>query len=250
MAEIGNVPTYPWQPQSEIRGNLANREPSREPIADASHSARRACRNFVDCCGRARRFRSAACSVDCGGAETTRELRTVPQGSIVLVKTASGEEFLFGDWINMHLFREARSKFWLFVFVAASALQAGVDEKDLPDCNEIARHVAKSLGTPSFGVTRAQPGVQPQMQPYQLVKTLWPHVVNILRLPPPRNSNIAEPRSGPQALAGDSTDRRGEVRHRDERHVKRVYRRGACDGGRRHRVEVLSRANLPRNLEH
>lgn len=127
------------------------------------------------------------------GATVTSKSGFVPKNSVVVAGSNSGQQFLFGDWINLHLFPEQGNRLSLFSFVAGAALKAGVDKKNLPGCAEIAAHVARAVGTANFGIVRAPERNQPHLPPLELVKRLWIPVTKLLQLPAPEQMHVSEP---------------------------------------------------------
>jgi hypothetical protein len=119
-----------------------------------------------------------------------------------MVGTKSGEQFLFGDWINKYLFE---GKFTLWSFASAKSIEAGVPQADLPDIRDIARHVAGTVGNDDFGTIRVAKEHQPQIRSRELLKVLWPRLMQVLQLPLPDPIKTAEPPLDPiywPAIAG------------------------------------------------
>lgn len=117
----------------------------------------------------------------------------LPQYSLLLAGTASGDQYLVGNWINAHLFNDPGARYPFLGLVGGAAIQAGVDPKEFPDCNEIAKHVVTSLGGAEFGIVRAPPNHQPRFRPSAILEGLWSFVCDVLRLPPPDNVAEGEP---------------------------------------------------------
>jgi hypothetical protein len=124
------------------------------------------------------------------GADATGKAGAVPGSAIVLVGAKSGEHFLFGDWINKYLFE---GQFTLWAFATAQAMQAGVAQPDLPTIQDIASHTAGTVGSDNFGVVRVAKEHQPQMRTRELLKILWPRLVDVMQLPLPGGIKDAEP---------------------------------------------------------
>jgi len=102
-------------------------------------------------------------------------LRT--KGLFVTVTTQSGETLYFGDLINGYLVHGANSKyrFTLWNVVAASALEAGLKQADLPDTGAMFRRIAETAGKPDFGIPTAPRGHQPWLTPRKALNLFWPH---------------------------------------------------------------------------
>jgi hypothetical protein len=196
VSEIKETPNLPWQPQSFITGNLAIGN-LRENLLRFLRTERGVhAETLLTAAGTLVGFAAQHVAL-LKGVEATNKFGAVPRNSIVLVRTKSGQQFLFGDWINAPLFPEAHSQFPLFGFLAARTIQAGVNEKHLPPYVEMVSHVSSSVGSPGFGLVRAPKEHQPQLQPAQLIKLLWPPVTKILRLPPPEQMRVSEPPLSP-----------------------------------------------------
>lgn len=107
-------------------------------------------------------------------------LRT--KGLFVTVTTQSGETLFFGDLINSYLVHGANSKyrFALWNVVAASALEAGLKQADLPDTSAMFRQIAGTVGKPEFGIPTAAKQHQPQLTPRQALDRFWPRAKLIL----------------------------------------------------------------------
>jgi hypothetical protein len=104
----------------------------------------------------------------------------IPRDAFVTVE-AGGERYYFGDRINGHLIRQSgQSKFPLWGYIAAAALQAGMAQKDMPDTDDMFRHIARSIGTPEFGIPRA-PKEHPQyLTPRKALEAFWPGAKELL----------------------------------------------------------------------
>jgi hypothetical protein len=104
----------------------------------------------------------------------------VPDNAIVMAE-AGGERFYFGDRINGYLVRQAGwTKHPLWGIIAAAALQADLPQAELPDVLEMFEHVARSIGTPAFGIPRAPADHQPQLTPRKALEVFWPTVRALL----------------------------------------------------------------------
>jgi hypothetical protein len=164
------VTSYPWQPESFITGNLAIGN-LRENLLKSLKTPRGIhSETLLTAVGALAGFAAQNAAL----ARVTSQAQqavTVPAGSIVVAGTKSGERFLFGDAINIHLFPEPNSTLPLFAIVGGAVIQAGLTPDQLPDYKEMARHVAAVVGGPEFGILRAPKDHQPQLQPIELL--LW-----------------------------------------------------------------------------
>jgi hypothetical protein len=104
----------------------------------------------------------------------------IPNGSIVMVE-AGGEHYYFGDHINGYLVRQSGEYAYpLWGFIAAAALEAGMPEKDMPDVREMFAHIAKTIGTPDFGVLRAPKEHPTHLTPRKALEAFWPGTKELL----------------------------------------------------------------------
>jgi hypothetical protein len=104
----------------------------------------------------------------------------IPKNAIVMAE-AGGEKYYFGDRINGYLVRQAgESKYPLWGYVAAAALNAGMAQKDMPDEREMFGHVARSIGTPNFGIPRAPKEHPSHLTPRKALEAFWPSAKELL----------------------------------------------------------------------
>ncbi len=178
------VGKLPWQPQSEIRGNLAIGNLRENLLRFLGNERGVHAETLLTAMGALAGFAGQNAALIRAAAATSAE-GYVPQYSVVLIGTKPGERYLAGEWINAHLFNEAGSVFPLWGFIAAAATESGAAREELADIRDIARHVASSLGGADYGKLRAPAGHQPALQPNELLRKLWPRVCEILRLPLP-----------------------------------------------------------------
>jgi hypothetical protein len=99
---------------------------------------------------------------------------------MVVANTKSGESFYFGDLINGYIVPQATNDYSLWNFVAAAAIEAGLDPAGLPDCREMFQFTAQSVGSAEFGVPRVAKGHQPQLAPRAALNLFWPRARFIL----------------------------------------------------------------------
>lgn len=105
-----------------------------------------------------------------------------PNVQFHVVKSKSGEEFLFGDPLNNMLMartqEEGPSRVWSVA--AGAAIGAGLPVPRLPDFHAMFRHVAGCIGGPQEGLPSTGSGHQPGMPVRPLLKLLVPKVRQIL----------------------------------------------------------------------
>lgn len=94
------------------------------------------------------------------------------------VQTKDGQTFYFGDMLNEGLVspRAGQLSVWGFVGGAAQSLGA----KELPDLDELFRHVASTVGAESFGLVRVPPQYMPHETPIALLDRFWNIIRNLL----------------------------------------------------------------------
>src|SRR2546421_3554041 len=131
----------PWQPQSEIRANLAignlRENMLRFLAADGGVHAQ----TLLAAMGALAGFAAQNAALNRAAAATSSGGK-VPVDGLVLVGGKSGERYLAGSWINVHLFNETGSVLPVWGFLAGAGVQAGAPLQELADTGEIVRHVA------------------------------------------------------------------------------------------------------------
>jgi hypothetical protein len=122
-----------------------------------------------------------------GFAGQTAALRSLGPSGTPVPKDALGvaeknsEKYYFGDRINGYLiWQTGEYRYPLWGYIAAAALQSGLPEKDLPDVSEMFGHIARSIGTPAFGVPRVPAGIHPQFTAREALKEFWPGAKELL----------------------------------------------------------------------
>ncbi|MES2319377.1 MAG: hypothetical protein V4631_18005 [Pseudomonadota bacterium] len=88
---------------------------------------------------------------------------------VFTIVEAGGKKFYFGDHLNKPL---CESQYSVWSLAAGAAQSNGC--KELPDLHEIFKHVAASVGEPTFGIPRIPEGHQPGEKPVFFVKLMWP----------------------------------------------------------------------------
>jgi hypothetical protein len=115
------------------------------------------------------------------GRDIGRQLGiTDNQSLVIMFDPGDGSEYYYGNSINHFLFEGPRS---ILAYMRTEATNLGMPQEDLPDIDELARHVVNTLGTPQFGVVRYPPGKGIGFPaPIDLVRSLWPQSVDDVRL--------------------------------------------------------------------
>jgi hypothetical protein len=96
------------------------------------------------------------------------------------VQGADGRYYFSGDRLNYYLVQGPRS---VWRGISMMALSLGAAQHELPDVNEIATHVASTVGTPGFGAVRYPPGHGgPLPGPEQVLRHFWPQWLSDLEV--------------------------------------------------------------------
>ena len=103
--------------------------------------------------------------------------------AFMVVGTESGEEFYFGDAINMALASTGPNIASFWSLVAGGAQSVGA--RQLPDIAEIFKHAAETVGTEAFGIPRLPPRYMPKPTPRRALNECWPHVHAMLKATTP-----------------------------------------------------------------
>jgi hypothetical protein len=189
MAEVQQITTFPWQPRSTIRGNLAMGNLHNALLQWLKSDRGVHVETLAAAAGVLTGFAAQGAAL-ADGADATSQAGAVPGAAIVLLGTKSGERFLSGDWINKYLL-EGRLTLWSFA--TAKAMEAGVLQADLPDIRDIVSHVVGTVGGDDFGVVRVAKEHQPQIRSRELLKVLWPRMIQVMQLPLPDAIKDSEP---------------------------------------------------------
>jgi hypothetical protein len=129
-------------------------------------------------------------------------MRLPPDGLVTV--TAGSEKFYFGDLINGQLIGDASQPYRLWNVVVAAAVEAGMPPANVPDLDDIFRHVASTVGKPEFGIPRVPEAISPHYTPRQALDRFWPHVKFILTRtdqPGPARGQSVAPEHWPIVLA-------------------------------------------------
>jgi hypothetical protein len=174
----------PWVPQAEIRGNLAIGNLRENMLR--FHAVERGvhAQTLLATMGALAGFAAQNAALNRAAAATASD-GPVSFPELVLAEAKSGERYLAGDWINVHLFPEAGSVLPFWGFLAGAAVQAGASLQELPDTGEILRHVAGTLGGEAYGKLRAAAEHQPSLPPNELLRRSWPLACQIFTHPLP-----------------------------------------------------------------
>lgn len=176
------ITRFPWQPDSTATGDLAIKS-LREALMNALKNQRGIhTETMLTAVGALAGFAAQNAALD---RATSRD-PAVPKLALAVARTKSGEKWIFGDAVNVFLFPEPHSNLPLASIIVGAATQAGVPANDLPNIQEMAAHVAAVVGSPDFGKLRAPQEHQPQLQPLELLRKLWPVTRDVLLRSPPK----------------------------------------------------------------
>jgi hypothetical protein len=103
--------------------------------------------------------------------------------AFMVVRTTSGEEYYFGESINMALAHTGPSIASFWSLVGGGAQSAGA--KQLPDIAELVDHCSKTVGKETFGIPRLPPKHMPKPTPRRALNECWPHIHGMLKATPP-----------------------------------------------------------------
>lgn len=92
-----------------------------------------------------------------------------------VVSGADGKNYYFGDALNRPL---AESQWSIWALSAGAAQHMGCSE--LPDINDIFRHVSETVGGDRFGIPRVPEAHQASDLPIHFVKTIWPKMLPLV----------------------------------------------------------------------
>lgn len=177
------VTGYPWQPESTITGNLAIGN-LRENLLKSLKTQRGIhTETLLTAVGALAGFAAQNAAL----TQVTSPDPTASRLSIAIARGKAGEQYVFGDAVNVYLYPEPNSTLPLFALVGGAVIQAGLTPDQVPDYKEMAKHVAAVVGGPEFGILRVPPDHQPQLQPLELLRKLWPLTRGVMRLPLPKS---------------------------------------------------------------
>ena len=105
----------------------------------------------------------------------------IPEGELLMVTDAQGENYYYGHALNAPLLEDAHS---LRALLGGCLQALGAP---LPEAKELVLHVTQTLGTPAFGQPRLPEGVTLQASPRECLP-LWPAlrrgILDALPVPP------------------------------------------------------------------
>jgi hypothetical protein len=180
MATTTPITHFPWQPDSTVTGDLAVKNLGEDIMKALKNERGIHTETLLTAVGALAGFAAQNAALD----RVTSRDPAAPKLTLAIAQTKSGEKWLFGDALNVFLFPELHSTLPLVSIIAGAATQAGMPVNEFPNCQEMAAHIAAVIGTPDFGKLRAPKEHQPQLQPLELLRKLWPLARDVLQEPP------------------------------------------------------------------
>jgi hypothetical protein len=188
--------SYPWLPQSEIRGNLAIgnlRENLKLRLAqgNALHAP-----TILAAIGTLAGITAQQSLWLDGTVQSALPplSRDNPQPAMRLTLN-DGQSLIYGDKLNAYLLDTVTHKMpWpLWGFVGGALVSGGMDQARLPDPRLYLRRQANGLGTAAFGMPQVDVQHRPPFTAVQAVAQLWKLATEIFALPPPPSMKLVEP---------------------------------------------------------
>lgn len=117
------------------------------------------------------------------GYAAQKSLMQDPGAMLQAVRTASGEEYLFGDALNEMLLArtDADAPARVLSRAAGAAVSVGMPMSAVPKLDDMFGHVSACLGGPMEGRPSSGPDHQPIVPVRELLALYWPHVLRVLR---------------------------------------------------------------------
>ncbi len=197
VIEGASAISYPWQPQSRVRGELAigNLRQNLLKKLRAAHGIHAP--TLLTFIGAITGFAAQNAlwkTVTKTGQVVPNGKRggPIPHAGFLSITVNSGEKYYFGDTLNAYLTPQPRTnRLHLWGFLAGAAAAVGVSTEALPPLNDMYAHVAQSIGSPAFGLPRVPPQHKPSVTAPIAIRTAWPFVRQVLNLPLPQQMQFA-----------------------------------------------------------
>lgn len=109
----------------------------------------------------------------------------VPESAIALVKTVDDKRFLFGDWINKHIFYTEENDLSLERVALGTAHAMGIELTDLVDPAALSGQIAETVGGAEFGQSTVIVDHHPHQTAVSLLGDLWQLFIDIMELDAP-----------------------------------------------------------------
>lgn len=97
--------------------------------------------------------------------------------AFTVVQAKNGKQYFFGDPLNGAV---AESQHSVWGLAAGAAQHAGC--QNLPDINDVFRHVSQTIGGDQFGIPRIPDGHRPGDTPINYLKGLWPQLLPLTKM--------------------------------------------------------------------
>jgi hypothetical protein len=134
--------------------------------------------------------------------------RNLNGGAFVVVSTANGETYYFGDLLNSYLIPQNHplgpGQYTLWSFLAAAVQDSGGKPLSPQEVGEIFKNSTATAGSPQFGVPRLPEAHRPRWSPREALNAFWPLAVEALSSEanvPGRKGQRLAPSHWPAAIA-------------------------------------------------
>lgn len=179
---------FPWQPESETRGNMAIGNLRESLLKVLANEQGVHVETLMAALGALHGFASQnAALARVIAAKDAGE--TLPESAIALVKTVDEKRFLFGDWINKHIFYTEENDLSLERITLGTAHAMGIELTDLVDASKLAGEIAETVGSETFGQSNVIADHHPHQSAVSLVNDLWQLFLDIMELESPNAPN-------------------------------------------------------------
>lgn len=175
---------FPWQPESEVRGNMAVGNLRETLLKVLANDQGVHVETLMAALGAVHGFASQNAALK-RLYEAREQGETIPESAIALVKTVDEKRFIFGDWVNQSIFYTEENDLSLERIALGTAAAMGVELTDLVNPAELAGQIADTIGTPDFGQSLIIRDHHPHQTAVSLIKDLWQLVIDVMELEMP-----------------------------------------------------------------
>lgn len=175
---------FPWQPASEVRGNMAVGNLRDMILKVLANDQGVHVETLMAALGALHGF--AAQNAALKRVYETRKLgEVIPESSIALVKTVDNKRYLFGEWINQSIFYTEENDLSLERIALGTASAMGIELTELVNSAELAGQIAETIGSAEFGSSTVIPDHHPHQSAISLLKDLWQLCIDVMELDVP-----------------------------------------------------------------
>ena len=109
--------------------------------------------------------------------------RMKENNAFIIVGTADGAKFYFGDFLNGCLLgpqsgKPSKQRVSVWSLIAGAAQHAGATR--YPNVGDIVRENARSTGSKAYGIPRLAPEQMPEEMPVESLRAAWPAILRVL----------------------------------------------------------------------